>query len=201
MLMKKCNPGNQTFLSLTGLHKKTNTMELAIERSFRHWWAILLRGILFLAVGIYMICSPVEGIAALGLLFGVIIFIAGIAELLHVVRSRNSKERGWHLALGIIDIILGIVLIGHIAASVTILRIIVGVWFVFKGISLFSFSRAITNSWLLKVGGIVTVIFGLLIIFNGVFGSMTIVLFTAIAFIIIGFFNIWLGYRMKQHSV
>jgi len=172
-------------------------MELSVDRSLRHWWVFLIRGILFILVGIYMICSPATSFVALGFLFGLIVFFTGIAELLHVTGHRNSTNRGWHLALGIIDIILGVVLMGHVAAAIAILRIVVGIWFLLRGISLISFSRAVGRSWVLVLGGIVTAIFGLLIIFNAGFGAMTIILFTAIAFIITGIFNAWLGYKMK----
>ena len=175
-------------------------MELAVDRSLNHWWVFLIRGILFVILGIYMICSPAVSYIALGFLFGLIIFLAGIVELLHVSRARYTGNRRWHLALGIIDIILGIVLMSHVAASIAIMRIVLGIWFIFRGISLFSFSRTINSSWMLKLGGALTFIFGLLILFNAAFGSMTIIIFTAVAFIITGIFNAWLGYRMKPHA-
>jgi len=173
-------------------------MEMSVDRSLRHWWVFLLRGILFVLVGIYMICSPASSYAALGFMFGLVIFIAGISELLHVYHDRSSKNRGWHLFLGIVDLILGLVLMGHISASVTILRIIVGVWFLFRGLSLLSFSGFFKKSIMLAVGGIITIIFGALILFNAGFGAMTIVLFTAIAFIFTGVFNVVLGLGMKR---
>ena len=173
-------------------------MEMSVDRSLRHWWVFLLRGILFILVGIYMICSPASSYAALGFMFGLVIFIAGISELLHVYHDRSSKNRGWHLFLGIVDLILGLVLMGHISASVTILRIIVGVWFLFRGLSLLSFSGFFKKSIMLAVGGIITIIFGALILFNAGFGAMTIVLFTAIAFIFTGVFNVVLGLGMKR---
>ena len=174
-------------------------MELSLERSLRHWWAFLIRGILFVLVGIWMLTSPVTSFVALGFLFGLVIFIAGLGELLHVVRDKTATNRGWHLFLGIVDIILGLVLMAHVATSVAILRIIVGVWFLLRGISLISFSRRVGRSWVLTVGGIITALFGLLIIFNGIFGSMTIIIFIAVAFIFTGIFNIWLGFRMRSH--
>ena len=169
----------------------------SIDRSIRHWWVFLLRGILFMLAGIYMICSPATGFVALGFFFGLTILLTGIAELVRVSSDRTSGSRGLHLTLGIIDVILGIVFIGHIATSVAILRIIVGLWFLFRSISLISFSRHMHTSWLLTLGGIVTAIFGLMIIFNAVFGSLTVIFFTAFAFIIMGIFNAWLGYNMK----
>lgn len=144
-----------------------------------------------------MICSPITGFIALGFFFGLVLLLTGIAELIRVTSDKTSGNRGLHLGLGIIDIILGIVFISHIAISVAILRIIVGIWFLFRGVTLISFSRHMQTSWMLMLGGIVTALFGLMIIFNAVFGSLTVIFFMAFAFIIMGIFNAWLGYNMK----
>jgi len=173
-------------------------MELSVDRSIRHWWVFLIRGLLFILLGIYMMANPASGFVALGFVFGLVILIAGIVELFHVVREPRATNRGWHLFLGIVDIILGLVLMSHVAVGVTILRLIVGIWFIVRGFSLISFSRATGNSWLLTIGGALTLLFGLLIIFNPVFGAMTIILWIAIAFIITGFFNMMLGFRMRK---
>lgn len=171
---------------------------LSTDRNIRHWWVFLLRGLLFILVGIYMICSPATSFVMLGFFFGLVILLTGIAELLRISSDKDSGSRNWHLTIGIIDVILGVVLMGHIATSVAILRIIVGIWFLLRGISLISFSRhAAGRSWLIILGGIITAIFGLLIIFNVAFGSMTVILFVALAFIIMGIFNTWLGFNMK----
>ena len=172
-------------------------MEITVDRSLRHWWVFLIRGILFILMGIYMIASLTVTFEALGVMFGLLILLAGVAELFHAVRDHSSGSRGWHLILGIIDIILGLILMAHFTVGITILRIIVGLWFLFKGISLISFSRLAGTSWFLTVGGIFSVVFALLILFNQTFGDITIILWTAIAFIITGFFNVMLGFRMK----
>lgn len=173
-------------------------MEITVDRNLRYWWVFLLRGILFILTGIYMISSPVTSYVALGFFFGLVILITGVAELLHAYHGRRESNRGWHLMIGLIDIILGIILMGHISASVTILRIIIGIWFVFRGISLFGFSGLLGRSWVLSLGGILTLIFGLLVLFNAAFGAMTIILWIAFAFILTGIFNILLSYRMKR---
>ena len=173
-------------------------MELPADNSMRHWWVFLLRGALFIIVGIYMILAPNSSYAALGFMFGLIIFLAGVAELLRVYRENNQASRGWHLTLGIIDIVLGIILMGHIAASELILRIIVGIWFLFSGISMISFSRMIGRSLMFTIGGVLIIVFALLVLFNPLFGAMTIIIWTAIAFIITGLFYVVLGFRLKH---
>jgi uncharacterized membrane protein HdeD (DUF308 family) len=78
--------------------------EIVVNSSMRHWWVFILRGLMFLGAGIYILCSPATGFAALGFMLGLIIFVAGIAELLHVYHSPSTRSRGWHLILGVIDI-------------------------------------------------------------------------------------------------
>jgi len=172
-------------------------MELITERSFRHWWVFLLRGLVWIGLGIYMISEPAAGFAALGFLFGLILFLTGVFELLRVTRERTQAGRSWHLMLGIIDVILGIVLMGHVATSMAILRIILGLWFIFRGVSLFSFAGHTAHAWLIYAGAIMVFVFGLLVLFNPTFGDITIVLWTALAFIVTGIFNIYLGYLVK----
>lgn len=173
-------------------------METTVNRSLRHWWVFLLRGLLFIVTGIYMIGSPGSSYVALGFFFGLVIFLAGIAELLPVITKRDTTNRGWHLTVGIIDLLLGLLLMAHVGVGVFILRLMVGVWFVFRGMSLFSFSRLTGGSWVLVLGGVLTVLFGLLILFNPVFGAMTIILWTAIAFIVTGVFNIALSLMLRK---
>ena len=82
-------------------------------------------------------------------------------------------------------------------ASADVLRVIVGLYFLFRGISLLSYSHFRGRSWPLILGGAITALFGLFIIFNAVFGAITIIVFTAIAFIIMGVFNVWLGLHAR----
>jgi len=168
-----------------------------VNRRFRYWWIFLIRGLLFLLLGVYMLASPAESFAALGFLLGFIVLLAGIGELARIISDRDAASRGWHLILGIIDVLLGIMLIGHLAASELVLRIIVGAWILFRGLSMLSFSSLTGRSWTLVAGGILIVLFALLILFNPVFGAVTIVLWTGFALIITGIFNIWLGFLLK----
>jgi uncharacterized membrane protein HdeD (DUF308 family) len=188
----------KTFLAIGKLPVKKQFMEITVDRSIRHWWVFLVRGILFVLTGIYMISSPTTSYVALGFFFGLVILLAGVSELLHSYRGRNESSRSWHLMIGLIDIILGVVLMSHISASVTVLRIIVGIWFLFRGISLLGFSGILGKSWVLSLGGVLTLLFGLLVLFNPAFGSMTIILWIAFAFILTGLFNILLAFRLKR---
>jgi uncharacterized membrane protein HdeD (DUF308 family) len=81
-------------------------MEIIVDRSIRHWWVFVLRGILFILLSIYIFLSPVSSLLALGFLFGLVIIVAGIAELLHAYQGRGKGNRGWLLFAGLIDLYL-----------------------------------------------------------------------------------------------
>ena len=173
-------------------------MELVIDRKPRHWWLFLLRGVIFVLLGVYMIFAPTSGFAAMGFLLGLAILLGGVFQLYRTVRDPDEHSRLWHLIGGIVELVIGIVLIGHIGTSEAILRIIVGLWFIVSGVSVFNLSRTGTKNLMLTIGGVLIVLLGLFIIFDSTFGATTIVLVTAIAFIITGIFNIMLGFRLKR---
>jgi uncharacterized membrane protein HdeD (DUF308 family) len=172
-------------------------MESAVYRSLRHWWVFLLRGILFIGAAIYMIFSPTIGYTGLGFIFGFVIFLASIAELLRIARGSDAANRTRHLMLGVIDLAIAVILMQYIGKNVAILRLMVGIWFLIGSISLFDFSLIVGKSVLLGLVAVITAIVGLFIIFDAAFSSVTILVFTTIAFIITGLFYSWLGYSMK----
>lgn len=174
-------------------------MEISIDRSWRLWWVFILRGILFILLGIYLFASPASGYLALSFLFGLTIFLAGVAELIRAYKDKGTGNRGWHLFAGLIDLLLGLVLMSNLAASMTVLRFIVGFYFLFKAVSVLTYRRHI-SSWWLVLGGLIVLLFVILIWVNPVFGAMTILIWTALAFIVTGVLNVMLGLRMKPNA-
>src|SRR5690242_3297721 len=106
-------------------------MKTIVKSNTIHWWIFLLRGLLFILLGIYMLSSPLRSYMALSFLFGLIIILAGIAELVHAFANRHVKSWIWHLLVGIIDLVLGFILVSHLAVTMSILPFIVGIWFLF----------------------------------------------------------------------
>jgi len=173
-------------------------MVTGIINSIRHWWVFLLRGLVFVLFGIYMLYVPLASFELISFLLGAVIVIAGIAELTHAYANRYVAGQVYRFYIGIIDVVLGLIIAFDLKVSVTFLPLLLGIWFLFRGFSLLSFTSVVRNSLWVIIGGIVTVIFALLIIFNPAFGVMTIVLWAAYAFIITGISNAILAFRLKH---
>lgn len=173
-------------------------MALELSGSVKHWWMFLLRGLLFILLGAYMISKPSESYMALSLLFGIIILLAGIAELAHAFINRDSRRWGWRLFVGILDIVLGLILVFNIKVSMAVLPFILGIWFFFSGASLLSFATVVRRPFWLAVGGMLIIFISFLVMFVPDFGAMTIVIWTALAFIAAGIFNGLLAFWLKD---
>ena len=79
------------------------------KRAVRYWWLLLIIGIALFVVGILIFVYPTQSYLGMSLVFGWLMLFSGILE---VVLSSANKHfitgRGWMLAGGIIEIILGI---------------------------------------------------------------------------------------------
>ena len=183
----------------------TSTIVPVAGMNVSYWWIFLLRGLLFIIAGVITFRYPLESYVTLSIFFGVMMLFTGILELTFTLSTRKIKGWGWRLAASIIDLILGIVLILDIGISMAVLPFLVSFWFLFRGITMLSFSGVVRNAvstvWMIT-GGILLIFFAILIMINPVLGALTIVTWTGLAFIIAGIFNIILSIQLKkaQHS-
>jgi uncharacterized membrane protein HdeD (DUF308 family) len=69
-------------------------------------WELLV-GLLYLAIGVYMLLWPVAGLASLTLLLAAYLFGKGVLVLILAFRIRHHSGAGWLFFDGVIALILG----------------------------------------------------------------------------------------------
>ncbi|HKT85400.1 MAG TPA: DUF308 domain-containing protein [Novosphingobium sp.] len=77
--------------------------------SGRARWLEILLGVLALAAGVYSLFNPVAGALSLVWAIGAWLFIAGIFQVIAAFKARH--DRGWRLFLGVVDVVLGLLLL------------------------------------------------------------------------------------------
>lgn len=113
-----------------------------------HWvWAIV-QGVISVLAGIVALVWP--GITALTLLIviGIWAIMLGIAEIVEAfgARKRGSDTWGWTLALGIVNIIFGILLLAQPGAGILALLWLVGVFSLIGGVVLIVWAFRVRNA-------------------------------------------------------
>jgi uncharacterized membrane protein HdeD (DUF308 family) len=102
------------------------------EESHRVWLGIA--GLLFIALGVYLIRHLHVTIAVIGLIIGIAWIIQGLAALIGGISGSVREGRGWWIAFGVVSLIAGIVVAASPVTSVNVLAVLLGIWFIVMGI-------------------------------------------------------------------
>ncbi|NSL87117.1 HdeD family acid-resistance protein [Chitinophaga solisilvae] len=176
----------------------------AIRNNVKYWWLYLLNGIIFLIAGFIVFRNPFSSYVLLSIFFSVTLFITGIMEIAFAAGNRKQMYGwGWSLASGIIDVIIGFILMIYPAISMAVIPLFLGFWFMFKGISLIVFAIQLNTDkipnwgWVL-LGGILLIILSVVILDNPALGAATILGLMAASFWITGILSIMYAFRLKH---
>ncbi|MFC0205486.1 HdeD family acid-resistance protein [Novosphingobium soli] len=77
--------------------------------SARGRWLEILLGVLALVAGIFAVADPIAGALSLVWAIGVWLVVSGGFQIAFAVKARH--DRGWRLFLGVLDVLLGLVLL------------------------------------------------------------------------------------------
>lgn len=106
------------------------------KQAVRYWWLLLLAGIALFVVGMLIFVFPARSYVGMSMLFGWVILLTGILEVLLSTANRHFiTGRGWMLAGGIIEIVLGVILILNVGLSAATLPLFLGFWLMMRGFS------------------------------------------------------------------
>lgn len=142
----------------------------------RNWWVIALRGVFAIIFGIMAVLLPGVTLAALVLLFAAYMLVDGVLALVAGLRAAQRHERwGWLALEGVADLIAGA--IAFVWPLVTVLAFVylMGVWAIVSGALLLSASAWLQlthGKWLMGLGGVVSVIWGILLILMPIAGAL-----------------------------
>jgi len=102
----------------------------------RTWWALMLRGLLGLAVGILILVKPLDSIAAFALVIAFWSFFTGIVEILHSIELAPVLKHWWVVLLGgLVGVGFGIAAVMYYPGlSLAFAVVLVGYWLMTTGI-------------------------------------------------------------------
>src|SRR5215467_8153732 len=101
------------------------------EEKHRIWLGVA--GLLYVVVGVVLIRHLSLTVALFGLLVGIAWIVQGIAALIGAF-SGSREGAVWWGVFGAISIIGGLVVVSAPTTSVTVLTVLVGIWFIVMGI-------------------------------------------------------------------
>ncbi len=98
----------------------------------RVWTGIA--GLMFIVVGVVLIRHLDLTRAAVGLIIGITWIVQGLAALIGGIAGTMREGRAWAIAFGLVSLIAGIVVATAPASSLTVLAVLLGIWFIIMGV-------------------------------------------------------------------
>ena len=173
-----------------------------LERLVANWWLILIRGLLAVAFGIACLVFPIAALWVIAVLFGAYALVDGVVAFAAATRLRHSDERwGWLLVEGILGVIAGLLALIYPWSAAFALALLLGAWAIVTGIlaimTAFTARRHIPNEWLWVLTGIISVIFGIAVLWSPTYGLFALVWIVSFYAILAGIVLIGLAFRLR----
>ncbi|HET9373865.1 MAG TPA: HdeD family acid-resistance protein [Chthoniobacterales bacterium] len=166
----------------------------------RYWWALALRGLFAVMFGLLTFFIPGITLLALVLLFGVYALLDGIFDIVSAFRS--STHHWAFVVEGIVGIIVGILTLIWPGITGMVLLYLIAFWAIFTGVleivAGIRLRAAIANEVLLILMGILSLLFGLLIIIFPGAGALAIAFWIGAYALIFGIMLIALAFRLRR---
>jgi hypothetical protein len=162
-------------------------------------WAIVLRGILACIFGILILANPRGGVAMLIVMFAVYAAVDGVAALATAVdHGRAGLRWGWWLFEGIVS--LAVAALALARPGITLLALVLLIAFRAILLGLIELGGALggkglDHRWLLGVTGVVSILFGILMLANPIAGTMAVVWVIGVYAVVFGVMLVIVGVR------
>src|SRR5262244_3798925 len=168
------------------------------------WWLLLLRGLAAIAFGILAFLWPGLTLVTLVLLYGAFAFVDGVLSLVAAFTgSAKPVPTWWLVVVGLLGIGAGVVTFAWPVLTAIVLVLIIGAWAlvhgIFEIIGAIQLRKEIDNEWWLILGGALSVVFGLIVLFAPGAGALGLIWAIASYSIVFGILFIALALRLRKY--
>jgi uncharacterized membrane protein HdeD (DUF308 family) len=165
----------------------------------KNWWAIAMRGVLGILFGLVALFLPGATMLSLVLLFAAYIFVDGVFAIVAAVRAAQQHERFGPLLLeGIVNVITAAIAVVWPGITVVAFVLLVAAWAIISGALMLSAAFRIDDGrgWLI-VGGIASLIYGVLLILAPLIGALVLTWWLGAYALVFGVSLLVLGFKLR----
>jgi uncharacterized membrane protein HdeD (DUF308 family) len=169
----------------------------------KSWWILVLRGVLAILLGVLALANPGTTAATLVLWIAIFLIIDGALALLTTIARWKEHEDKWlHVAEGVLSILLGILILNAPEMTLFLVVLYAAVWSIMAGITRIAMAiqlrKEIEGETWLALSGLLSIVFGILVIAQPGIGLATIMWMLGLFLILAGVVLIALGLKVKK---
>jgi len=166
-------------------------------------WLALIKGILMIVFGVWLLQSPNENLQKLSMIFGFLILAGGLLEITLAFKNRTANNKWeWILVSGVFDILLGAFLMANPDFILLLINLLISLWLFFRGVILLrtalAFKRANNKNYIYPlIFGVLLIVVAVIFIWHPEIFGITLAFWTALAFVSVGIFRIFLIFKFS----
>lgn len=170
------------------------------------WGWVVARGVLAILFGLLAFSQPATIGLTLVLMFAAYAFISGIAAVVSAARGGREGASRWGTLLfeGLLYIAAGVVAVLWPAAAGLAFLWVLAIWAIVGGAmeiaSALRLRRVMEHEWALGLAGLLSVAFGVLVLFRPLVGGLAIVFWLGAYAIVFGVLQLVLGFRLRSFA-
>lgn len=169
----------------------------------RAWWALLIGGIASIAFGVLAILWPGLTAIVLALFFAASILVDGAVMAFGAVKHRAGNTHWWlWLLVGLLGIVGGAIGLYSPPTALGALMLLIAAYAVASGVLMiwagFKLRQEISHEWLLWLLGLLSVVFGVLLLGHPLAGLVAVVWFVATWAIVTGVVKVVLAFEARS---
>ncbi|MBB6174787.1 uncharacterized membrane protein HdeD (DUF308 family) [Nocardiopsis mwathae] len=167
----------------------------------RHWWVLTVRGAIAVLFGLCAIFWPDLTLILLAIFFGAYILVDGLFAGVSAFRA-ESGNRAPFVVAGIAGIGFGLIVLSWPQITVVAMALLFAAWAIVTGVfqlvAAVKLRKEISDEWLLVLGGVLSVLFGVLVALMPMVGVVVIAFVIGAYAIATGVLLIGLSLRVRK---
>ncbi|MBN8713534.1 MAG: DUF308 domain-containing protein [Xanthomonadales bacterium] len=174
----------------------------ALDFAKTNWWLFLLGGVLYILFGILALARPVSALLALAVVFAIFLLVDGFFNVVRALGAKGTEGRWWVFFAGLVSILIGLyALLGPVNTVLLFVYVIAFQAFLF-GVIIFMFGvsvrKAVTGEWLLYLTGVLSILFGLLLLWAPGVGGLSVSITVGAWALVIGILRVVFAFRVRS---
>ncbi|MBN8735254.1 MAG: DUF308 domain-containing protein [Xanthomonadales bacterium] len=174
----------------------------ALEFAKANWWMFLLGGILYILFGILALARPASALLALAVVFACFLLVDGIFSAVRALGAKGAEGRWWVFFAGLVSILIGLYALFGPVNTVLLFVYVVAFQAILFGVSIFMFGvsirKAVSGEWMLYLTGVLSVLFGLLLLWAPGIGGLSVSLMVGAWALVIGILRVVFAFRVRS---
>ena len=176
---------------------------MILQALAKKWWLLLLRGVVAVLFGILAFTWPGLTLVTLVIFYGAYALIDGIVALSAAFGGGEMAPRWWLAIVGVAGIAAGLITVFWPGITALVLITLIGAWTLAHGvmeiIGAIKLRNEIDNEWLLILSGLLSAVFGIVVLAQPGTGALALVWLIAAYAVAFGILMIILSLRLKNH--